>query len=338
MLLGAPWWNNVNAPLMVNVLILLAFLVGLDKASHTAITNAVKVSEITGVRKSTIGFTLIAFSTSLPELSVAVISVLIGTVGVSIGNVLGSNIVNVCLILGLATLLATIKHSKNTNVVSSMAEGGLENLYFGLFIASIIPLSLIYLAYASQTIGLVLLATFGAYMLYLARMKTPVEGTGWDVSYDERQKLRRYVVMAFVGVVGVIVSSYFIVDSASSIAEFIGIPKSLIGATIIAFGTSLPEFTLDTRAIMKGESALALGDIVGSCFVNITLILGVTLIFSPLKVDMLVFSDLVIFSLVANLFLWYFLTTRRMGWREGAILLFIYSLFLATTFGAIQLR
>jgi len=112
----------------------------------------------------------------------------------------------------------------------------------------------------------------------------------------------------------------------------------LIGATIIAFGTSLPEFTLDTRAIMKGESALALGDIVGSCFVNITLILGVTLIFSPLTVDMLVFSDLVIFSLMANLFLWYFLTTRRMGWREGAILLFIYSLFLATTFGAIQLR
>jgi len=328
----------VEAPLIVNVLILLAFLIGLDKASHTAITNAVKVSEITGVRKTTIGFTLIAFSTSIPELSVAVISVLIGAVGVSIGNVLGSNIVNVCLILGLATLLVTIRHSKNTNVVPSTAEGGLENLYFGLFIASIVPLSLIYLAYASQIIGLILLAMFGAYMLYLSRMKAPMEETSGNVSTDERQKLRRYAVMAFAGVIGVIVSSYFIVDSASSIAEFIGVPKSLIGATIIAFGTSLPEFTLDTRAIMKGESALALGDIVGSCFVNITLILGITLIFSPLKMDMLVFSDLVIFSLIANLFLWYFLTTRRMGWREGAILLFLYSLFLATTFGAIQLR
>jgi len=324
--------------LIVNVLILLAFLVGLDKASHTAITNAVKVSEITGVRKTTIGFTLIAFSTSIPELSVSVISALIGAVGVAIGNVLGSNIVNVCLILGLATLLVTIKRSRNTNVISSAAKGEFENLYFGLFIASIVPLSLIYLAYASQIIGLILLAMFGAYMFYLSRMKAPAEETSGNFSIDDRQKLRRYVIMAFAGVIGVIVSSYFIVDSASSIAEFLGVPKSLIGATIIAFGTSLPEFTLDIRAIMKGESALALGDIVGSCFINITLILGVTLIFSPLKMDMLVFSDLVIFSLIANLFLWYFLTTGRMGWREGAILLFIYLLFLATTFGAIQLR
>jgi len=207
----------VEAPLIVNVLILLAFLIGLDKASHTAITNAVKVSEITGVRKSTIGFTLIAFSTSIPELSVTVISAFISEVGVAIGNVLGSNIVNVCLILGLATLFVTIKHSKNTNVVPSTAEGELENLYFGLFIASIIPLSLIYLAYASQIIGIILLAMFGAYMLYLSRMKAPAEETSGNVSIDERQKLRRYAVMAFAGVIGVIVSSYFIVDSASSI-------------------------------------------------------------------------------------------------------------------------
>jgi cation:H+ antiporter len=116
----------------------------------------------------------------------------------------------------------------------------------------------------------------------------------------------------------------------------------LIGATVIAFGTSLPELTLDLRAFLKGHSSLAFGDIVGSSFVNITLILGITLFVpvllgSPVTPDIRVFQNLVIFSLITNLFFWYFLSLGRLSWREGAILLFIYLLFLATTLGAIQL-
>jgi len=170
------------------------------------------------------------------------------------------------------------------------------------------------------------------------QVKPSTEEKGESVPEEERLKLRRYIALTLIGVVSVVASSYFIVDSASNIAETLGIPKSLIAATIIAFGTSLPEFSLDVRAIIKGEPALAFGDIVGSNFVNITLILGVTLVASPLTIDMRVFLDLVIFSIISNLLLWYFLTTGRMGWREGAILLFIYALFLATTFGAIQIR
>jgi len=158
-----------------------------------------------------------------------------------------------------------------------------------------------------------------------------------------RRRLRLNVALTFLGVVGVIISAYFIVESAVTIAEFAGVPRTLIGATIIAFGTSLPEFSLDVRAFLKGHSALALGDVVGSCFVNITLILGITLLVpvlvgSPSTMNMLVFLDLVVFSLIANLLLWYFLSMGRLGKREGAILLFIYLLFLATSLGAIQLR
>lgn len=109
-----------------------------------------------------------------------------------------------------------------------------------------------------------------------------------------------------------------------------GIPKTLIGATIIALGTSLPEIAISLKAITEEQSELALGNIVGSCFTNITLILGIVLLASPLRVNMVVFSDLVTFSLIANLFLWYFLTVGRISLREGAILLFIYGLFLAT--------
>ena len=326
---------------MFSVVILLISLIVLDKASHMTITNAVKVSEITGLAKTTIGFTLIAFSTSLPELSVAVFSAFLGTVGVSIGNVLGSNIVNVCLIMGLGVLLATLKHSKPLkDKVPAMPKEELESLYAGLFIASIIPLSLIYIAYASQFVGFLLLTVFALYTYQLLRAKKPMEETetGGSVHEEERSKLRRYVVLTFAGIISVVASSYFIVDSASNIADMLGVPRSLIAATIIAFGTSLPEFSLDVRAIIKGEPALAFGDIVGSNFVNVTLILGVTLVASPLTIDMRIFSDLVIFSIISNLLLWYFLTTGRMGRREGAILLFIYALFLATTFGAIQIR
>ena len=120
-------------------------------------------------------------------------------------------------------------------------------------------------------------------------------------------------------------------------------PRNLMDATVIAFDTSLPKFFLDIRAFCKGHSALAFGDIIGSAFLNITLILGITLLVpaligSSLTMNMQVFQDLIIFSLIANLFLWYFLSMGRLGWKEGAILVFIYVLFLATSVGAIHLR
>jgi len=330
---------TIDITLLINIIILLIFLVVLDKASHVTIKNAVKTSEITGIGKTAIGFILIAFSTSLPELSVACISALSGEVAISIGNVLGSNIVNVCLIVGLAALLLTLKRSESISIKTSVAKDELGSLYFGLFIASIIPLSLIYMVYASQVVGVVLFMVFVLYSFHMVRAGIQMEGTEKtvsNVSSGERRELRRHTLLTFIGMIGVIASSYFIVEAASNVAETVGVPRVLIGATVIAFGTSLPEFATTLKAVAEGHSSLALGNIVGSCFINITLILGVTLAASPLRVNMAIFSDLVTFSLIANLFLWYFLTIGRISWMEGAILLFIYLVFLASTFGGIQ--
>jgi len=209
-------------------------------------------------------------------------------------------------------------------------------------VASIIPLSLVYLVGANWLVGLILILVFVLYTYQLLKIRIPTEESG-SVSQEMRRKVRLYVALTFLGVVGVVISAYFIVESTVTIAEFAGVPRTLIGATIIAFGTSLPEFSLDVKAFLKGHSALAFGDIVGSCFINITLILGITLLVpalvgSPLAMNMLVFLDLVVFSLIANLLLWYFLSMGRLGWKEGAILLFIYLLFLATSLGAIHFR
>jgi len=327
--------------LVLALVLLIVFLVVLDQSSHMTITNATKVSDITGLAKTTVGFILLAFSTSLPELSVAFIASLGGEAALSVGNVIGSNIVNVCLIIGIAAFLIAWRHP-SVKSVAPFAKEELGSLYFGLFVASIIPLSLVYLVGANWLVGLILIVVFVIYTYQLLKIRIPTEERT-SVSEEMKRKLRLYVVLTFLGVAGVIVSAYFIVESAVTIAEFAKLSRTLIGATIIAFGTSLPEFSVSVKAFLKGHSALALGNIVGSNFVNITLILGMTLLVpalvgSPLTMNMLVFLDIVVFSLIANLFLWYFLSMGRLGWREGAILLFLYLLFLATSIGAIQLR
>jgi len=325
----------------VALILLGVFLIVLVQSSHLTITNTIKVSAITGLGKTTLGFILVAFSTSIPELSVAILSVLGNgeKAAVSVGNVIGSNIVNICLIIGVATLLVVLqKRSRNVKMIPIMAKEEFGSLYFGLFIASLIPLMLVYLTFASQFIGLVLVLIFGLYTYQLSKIRIPQENNQ-IVSGEMKRKVKLYVVLTFLGVAGVVLSAYFIVESSVALAEFAGVSKSIIGATIIAFGTSLPEFSIDVNAFLKGHSALAFGDIVGSCFINITLILGITLLAAPFSVtNITFFTDLVIFSLIANLFLWYFLSMERLGWKEGVILLFIYILFLATTIGTINLR
>ncbi len=323
--------------LLGNVLVLLASLVVLDRASDWAIVNSIKVADITGVGRTTIGFILVAFSTSLPELCVSIFAALGGeSMGIAVGNVLGSNIVNICLILGVCFLAAALKGSETIKIVPAMAKEEIGTLYFGLFVASVVPLALLYIGYigyASRIIGVILLAIFVFYTYQLSKVKTLKEEGSLG---GERHKLPKYTFFALLGVVLVVASSYFIVDSATYIALNVGVPPVVIGSTIVAFGTSLPELATSFDATQKGHLDLALGNIVGSCFINITCILGVALIGSPLAVNMTAFSQLVMFSLITNLLLWYFLSSEKISWREGAILLVMYAIFLATSFGGYQ--
>jgi cation:H+ antiporter len=306
------------------------------------IHSAIKISEATGIGKATIGFLLLAFSTSLPELSVGVIAPLSGEAAVSVGNVLGTNVVNVCLIIGLAVLLVSLRRPRVVSTVPRFAKEELGSLYFGLFIASIIPLSLVYAAGAIWLVGLVLVLIFAVYSYQMLKISVPRGEIENKTALESKENVRKHVVFTLVGIVVVIISSYWMVQSSVAIAVSTGVPRTIIGATIIAFGTSLPEFSLTVRAFLKDQAAMGLGIIIGSGFINITLILGVTflipwLIGSPLTMNMFAFQGLILFSLMSNLFLWYFLSMERLSWKEGAILLFIYLLFLANTLGLVQL-
>ena len=321
--------------LLGNLVILVVALASLDKASDVTITHSINVASVTGLGKTTVGFILVAFSTSLPELFVAVFSILTPeNVGVSIGNVLGSNIVNICLILGVCFFLISLRYPEKSRVLPKMAKEELGSLYFGLFMASIVPLALIYIGYASRLIGIILLLIFIYYMFQLSKARTPSEQAN---SKTEKNKLHKYVSLTILGALGVVASAYFIVGSASFLASSVGIPPVVVGATVVAFGTSVPELSTSFDAVKRGHLELALGNIVGSCFMNITLILGITLVASSLAINMSAFSNVAIFSLITNLLLWYFLSNERIGRREGMVFLFLYALFIAISLGWIQI-
>lgn len=317
--------------LLGNVLVLIASLIILDRASELTIDNAVKVSEISGLGKTTVGFVLIALVTTLPELSVSIFAALMREgMGIAVGNVLGSNIVNICLILGAGILIASLRSSTRLKMVPLLAKEDVGTLYFGIFIASVVPLTLLYIGYASRLIGIILI---GIFVLYIFRLSKVKRGKNEGCIGEKRSKLKLYVFLAVLGAFVVVASANFIVDSATYIAEWLGVPQVVLGATIVAFGTSLPELANTTKAALKDHLELALGNIVGSCFTNITLILGVALIGAPLAVNMAAFTNLVVFSLITNLLLWYFLSSGRVGWREALMLLFMYTVFLVVSFG-----
>lgn len=318
--------------LLINTIILLVFLLILNYSSEVCINNAVKVSEITGFSKTTIGFILVAMTTTLPELSVSVLSAIGGEeIGIAIGNALGSNVVNICLIVGVALLASSVIAPSKAKSLHLTIKGDIKTIYSGLFAVAIIPLILVYIGYASRIIGAILVGIFVYQIHRLTRHREPVES---NFEGNEGDKyVKRPVILTVLGAFLVVLSAYFIVDSATYIAESLGVPNVVIGATIIAFGTSLPEFANSIKSSLKGHLDLALGNIVGSCFINTTLILGVALLGTSFSVNMQAYTDLATFALMASLLLWYFVSNERVGWKEGVLLLAIYAIFLGQMLG-----
>ena len=314
-----------------NIAILVASLIVLMKASSLAVNNSVNLASATGLGKTKIGFLLVAFSTSLPELFVAIFAV--GdpqAVGISIGNVLGANIVNICMILGIGFIIIAIKYPESTRFFTKMANEEVGSLNFGLLVSSLVPLILLFTGFPSQIVGVFLIALFAYNTYELFKKKKTVE----EISDDsEKRALWKYAAKAVLGISGVVACAYFIVESASFLALSAGVPAVVVGGTVVAIGTTVPELTTSIAAFRRGFIDLALGNIVGSCFLNITLILGFTFLLSPVSVNLSAYSGLVFFSLLSTIMLSYILTNAKAGKREGIILLAIYSIFLAVTLG-----
>lgn len=301
--------------LWLDSLILLASIFALAGFGNIVVNRAIKIAKLTGIAEITIGFILISVSTSLPELVVSVFSILTGSVGISIGNLLGSNIANICLIFGIGLLFRALIIEREM----------FKNLSLILLVTSLIPVILLILGELNKIVGLALVLIFVGFCYYSIKMKATMEE---ETKNRENGSLLITFFGFALGMAGLLISAHFVVESASTIARAVGIPQSVIGGTIIAVGTSLPEMAVDLTAIKKNKLNLAIGDVLGSGMTNLTLILGPVLLLSPFKVNIAAYTCLVIFLVSSNFLFWLFIRKGKLGKFEGLCLLLLYITFL----------
>ena len=302
------------------MIVLLLSLSALATSAKYVVEKATRLAKFFKISELAVGFIFIAVLTSLPELSVAVVSSVTRSNNLSLGDVLGSNITNIALILGICGFIG-LRHKFEKEEINNMLL---------LLSISLIPLILIIDGQLTYTDGAILFVLFAAFVYYILSKRIVINKTERITKVEAAKDFLIFVTSIAV----VIISAAFAVKSAVNIATELGIFQSFIGATIIALSTSLPELAVDVTAVRKGRSHLALGDILGSCVTNLTLILGINIVLNPFLPNMKVISSLILFVFVAAIALGYILwkhqTIRK---QDGLVLLGVYLLYLLSISG-----
>lgn len=306
---------------------LIVSVIILARSSGLVVDNAVKMSRYFGISQLAIGFLLLAVSTSLPELSVSVISSTGGEGAIAAGNVFGSNIANILLVLGLGAFLYGFKIS-----ASDLRDIGLV-----LLLTSLISIYIIFnSSVQGNTLGFLegslLLTAFASYAWYSMKKRSRTDNNNDGEEMTKGEALKAFLFFG-VGIMMVIVSSGFVVDSSVKLAKLLGIAESFIGATIIAIGTSLPELSIDLQAIRKKHYGLALGDAIGSNMANLTLVLGTAAVINPIHVQIPIFIAALLFAVIANILLLYVAAVNKKIERiGGALFLALYIAYIGIIF------
>ena len=291
-------------------------LYGADKLTEgaSALARRMNVSEII------IGLTIVAAGTSAPELFVSMASALKGTPDLAVGNVVGSNTMNCMLIVGCAAMVAPMTISRSTVKKDIPFSVG----------ASVLLLLLAMNSFLGRLDGIVLLLGFAAFMAYtLMQAKTDkVEDHGKDHENRPHDPVWKNVLFLLGGLLLLAVGSNLFVGHASSLALSLGVSEGVVGLTVVAGGTSLPELATSVVAARKGQSAIAIGNVIGSNVFNILLILGLTATISPLEITGITTIDMAV-MLGSVALVWLFSFTRFTVERwEGAVLVGGYLVYL----------
>ena len=288
----------------------------------SAVARSVNMSEIV------IGLTIVAAGTSAPELFVSLVSALKGTPDLAVGNVIGSNIFNTMLIVGCAALVAPMVVNPSTVKKDIPFAVGASML---LFILCFDDMKSVHLwgNEISRSDGLVLLLGFSAFMFYtftLARKSGELKPHQEYLGEEEEKKPINYRMLGInsvwmlVGLACLIFGSEIFVDGATYVAHRYGVRQSVIGLTIVAGGTSLPELATSVVAAYKGKASLAIGNALGSNVFNILLVLGVTAVVCPMRIMGITIIDLMM-MLVSIGILWIFAYTKYfVSRREGFLM------------------
>ena len=300
--------------ILYSIPILAASLFLIMLISDRIIRYVLVISKALGLSEMAAGFILLSVTTSLPELSVSIVSSLAGEGGLAVGNVLGSNIANLTIILGLAIIISR----KEINI---KGESQKELVQF-LFISSVIPLFIVQRGTLGTMLGVILLILF-VYFGVTVSLKTETNNNAQEEEPQptKKENLAFVGIKFLAGIALIIFLSGYAVDSSIDIAEFIGLPVSIIGATIIGLGTSLPELATTIQALKQGLYSMALGSLLGSCITNITLILGVSSLISFSEVNVVAVQSIMFYVLLSSLSVWYIVGSSERLSKKGALFL-----------------
>lgn len=288
-------------------------LVGADRLTEGASALARRF----GVPEIVIGLTIVACGTSMPEFFVSLMSALNDTPDMAVGNVVGSNIMNSMLIVGCAAVAAPLVISRSTVRKDIPFAVGASLLLILLSLDSTV----------GRIDGIILLVGFVGFMAYTLWQAKGSKAESADAVKQQNIWLSACYIL--LGLAGLVFGSNLFVDSASSVASSLGVSESVIGLTIVAGGTSLPELATSVVAARKGQSAIAIGNVIGSNVFNILLILGATAAISPLQMEGITTLDMaVMFGSVALVWLFSFTRYTVERW-EGFALLALYGTYLA---------
>ncbi len=291
-----------------DIVILLVSIIVIGKGAVWLVDAAARVAKHFGISELVIGLTVVAFGTSAPEFGVTILAAIRGMGDISVGNIVGSNIFNLGFILGGTAII----HSLKTNRTIVFRDGIF--LLFGGILLSVFLWDLT----LSKIEGIILFTLLVLYLLYLYFNKETIE------TEEPTHAMYRWdPILLFVGIGLVIVGSHFLVESAVNIARFMGVSDWVIGATIIAAGTSAPEFATSLTAAMKSRYGMSVGNLIGSDIFNLFGVLGIAGIMRNLSVGHDAHINLIILSFMIAVVLIFMRTGWVVSRKEGIILVTI---------------
>ncbi|CEO14791.1 calcium/proton exchanger [[Clostridium] sordellii] len=313
-------------------LILIIGFVLLIKGADIFVEGASSIAKKFNVPPMLIGLTIVAMGTSAPEAAVSISSSLAGQNDMSIANVVGSNFFNILIVLGVSAIIAKLPVQKDTIK---------KDTPFLIFISALLVVFCFGLK-LSRFEGLILLTLFVVFLINT--IKSNLNQNNNEVSSGETAiaieipdsdsksvSMPKTLLICLVGIIGIVFGGDLVVDSASSIATSFGMSANLVGLTIVAMGTSLPEFVTSVIAVRKGETDIAIGNVIGSNIFNILLVLGLAAIIHPMAISLVAFIDTIFMTAITILLYIFIKKNNSLSKAQGILFIIIYFAYMTYT-------
>ena len=280
----------------------------LIKGADAFVDSASSIAKKFGIPSIVIGMTIVAMGTSAPEFSVSLQFSIAGMNDMSIANVVGSNIFNLLVVLGVSAMFGKLKITKYRDVQMTLA-------------VSILLMSFAIGGYLSIIEGLVLLCAFVTYIILMIKERDKTEVVE-EVS--NKRPMWLTIIIGLIGLGAIVYGGDLVVNSASAVALSLGMSENLVGLTIVAIGTSLPELVTSVMAMKKGENDIAVGNVLGSNIFNMLLIIGSAAIINPMTVSMFAMIDLMFIIVTLVIFIALTYKKQEVNKWNGIVLIMIY--------------